>query len=44
MPTDCVASFDYLKVVPKAYLVDRICAQQPARLAETCAAAQATID
>jgi hypothetical protein len=25
-PTECAASFDNLRVVPKAYLVDRVCA------------------
>ena len=44
MPTNCVASFDNLRVVPKAYLVDQICTLQPARLAEACAAVQAAID
>jgi len=44
MPTDCVASFDNLRVVPKAYLVDQICALRPARLTEACAAVQAAID
>ena len=44
MPTDCVASFDNLRVVPKAYLVDQICELGPARLAEACAAVQAAIN
>ena len=44
MPTDCVVSFDNLRVVPKAYLVDQICALRPPRLAEACAAVQAAID
>ena len=44
MPTDCVASFDNLRVVPKAYLVDEICALRPPRLAEACAAVRAAID
>ena len=44
MPTDCVASFDNLRVVPKAYLVDQICTLQSPRLAEACAAVQAAID
>ena len=44
LPFDSVASFDNLRVVPKAYLVDQICALRPARLAEACAAAQAAID
>ena len=44
MPTDCIASFDNLIVVPKAYVVDQICALPPTRLAEACAAVQAAID
>jgi mRNA interferase MazF len=41
MPDDCVASFDNLRVVPKAYLVERVCAVGPDRLREACAALQA---
>jgi len=44
MPTDCVASFDNLRVVPKAYLVDLICTLRPPRLAEACAAIGAAVD
>lgn len=44
MPTDCVANFDNLRVVPKAYLVNQICELYPARLAGACAAVQAAID
>jgi len=44
MPADCVASFDNLRVVPKAYLVAHICTLPLARLAESCAAARAAID
>lgn len=36
MPTECAASFDNLRVVPKSLLVDRICTLQPDRLAEAC--------
>ena len=44
MPTECAASFDNLRVVPKAYLVDRICALEPARLVEACAALHIAVD
>ena len=44
MPTDCVASFDNLRVVPKANLVGHICTLQPARLAEACAALRAAVE
>ncbi len=44
MPADCAASFDNLRVVPKANLVDQICTLQSARLAEACAALLAAVD
>jgi mRNA interferase MazF len=43
MATECAASFDNLRVIPKAYLVDQICALHPSRLAEACAALQAAV-
>ncbi len=44
MPTKCAASFDNLRVVPKAYLVERQCALAPLRLAEACDAIRAAVD
>jgi mRNA interferase MazF len=44
MPTECAASFDNLRVVPKAYLVDRVCILDAARMAEACAALRAAVD
>ncbi len=44
MPTECAASFDNLRVVPKAYLVDRMCSLEPARLVEACAALHIAVD
>jgi len=44
MPTDCVASFDNLRVAPKAYLVDQICELRAARMVEACAAIQAATE
>lgn len=44
MPTDCAASFDNLRVVPKAYLVDRQCALDVARMVEACAALRVAVD
>ncbi len=44
MPTDCAASFDNLRVVPKAYLVDCLCQLDPVRLVEACAALRAAVD
>ncbi len=44
MPTACAASFDNLRVVPKAYLVERLCILQPMRLVEACGALRAAVD
>lgn len=44
MPTDCAASFDNLRVVPKAYLVDRLCVLDQIRLIEACGALRAAVD
>lgn len=44
MPTECAASFDNLRVVPKAYLVDRQCVLEPIRLVEACRALRAAVD
>ena len=44
MPTECVASLDNLRVVPKAYLVERQCALDPLRLTEVCDALRSTVD
>ena len=44
MPTDCAASFDNLRVVPKTHLVDRVCALEPLRLLEACRALRAAVD
>lgn len=44
MPTECAASFDNLRVVPKAYLVERQCSLSPHRLVEACEALRAAVD
>lgn len=44
MPAECVASFDNLRVVPKAYLVERQCALDPARLFDACEALRSAVD
>lgn len=38
MQTECAATFDNVRVVPKANLVERVCALDAIRLAEACAA------
>lgn len=44
MPTECAASFDNLRMVPKAHLVRRQCILGPARLLEACGAMRIAID
>lgn len=44
MPTECAASFDNLRVVPKNYLVGRVCTLDPTRLLEACRAIRAAVD
>lgn len=44
MPTECAAIFDNLRVVPKANLVERLCALDLARMAEACAALRLAVD
>jgi mRNA interferase MazF len=44
MPTECAASFDNLRVVPKANLVTKQCTLDPLRLLEACAALRAAVD
>jgi len=44
MPTECAASFDNLRVVPKAHLVRRECILGPALLVEACGAMRIAID
>jgi len=44
MPTECAANFDNLRVVPKAYLVDRLCTLEPVRLIEACRALRIAVD
>jgi mRNA interferase MazF len=44
MPVECAASFDNLRVVPKAYLVDRLCTLEPVRLVQACQALRAAVD
>lgn len=44
MPTACAASFDNLRVVPKAYLVERQCTLGPLQLLEACRALRTAVD
>lgn len=44
LPVECAASFDNLRVVPKANLVRRQCTLEPARLVEACRALRIAVD
>ena len=44
MPAECAASFDNIRVVPKALLVERICTLGPVRRAQACAALRTALD
>lgn len=44
MPAECVASFDSLRVIAKAYLVERQCGLDPSRLDEACRALRVAVD
>jgi mRNA interferase MazF len=44
MPIECAATFDNLLVVPKANLVERVCALDPVRMLEACAALRVAVD
>lgn len=44
MPAECAASFDNLRVVAKAYLVERQCVLDPLRLTDACRALRSAVD
>ncbi|MGH2746949.1 MAG: type II toxin-antitoxin system PemK/MazF family toxin [Actinomycetota bacterium] len=44
MPAECAATFDNLRVVPKAHLVRRECSLRPSRLVEACRAMRIAVD
>jgi mRNA interferase MazF len=44
MPIECAATFDNLRVVPKAFLVRRVCTLSPARMIEACGALRIAVD
>ena len=43
MPDECAASFDNLRIVPKALLVDHICTLGPDRLVQACTALRTAV-
>lgn len=44
LPTECAASLDNLRVVPKGFLTERICALDAVRLEEACDALRVAVD
>jgi mRNA interferase MazF len=44
LPVECAASFDNLRIVPKANLVERLCVLDFTRMAEACAALRLAVD
>lgn len=44
LPAECAATFDNLRVVPKAYLVERLTQLDPGRMHEACGAARRALD
>ena len=44
LPQPCPATLDNLELVPKAYLVERICRLAPGKVAEACVALAHAID
>ncbi len=44
MPVECAASFDNLRVVPKAYLTSRQCILDQARMMDACRALRVAVD
>lgn len=44
MPTQCAASFDNLRVVPKSHLLERVCALDAIRLRDVGEALRAAVD
>lgn len=44
LPVECAASFDNLRVVPKAHLVSRQCILEQARVVEMCRALRIAVD
>lgn len=44
VPTDCAASFDNIRVIPKDLLTERVCTLDPIRMLEVCAALRTAVD
>jgi mRNA interferase MazF len=44
LPAECAATFDNLRVLPKAVLVERIATLHPVRMVEACRALRHAVD
>ena len=44
VPTDCAASLDNMRVIPKDNLTVRVCVLDPMRMLEACAALRTAVD
>lgn len=44
MPTDCAASFDNLRVIPKANLTEQVCVLEQVRMLQACVALRTAVD
>jgi mRNA interferase MazF len=44
VPTDCAASFDNIRVIPKDHLTERVCILDPLRMLQACAALRTAVD
>ncbi|HEY6319184.1 MAG TPA: type II toxin-antitoxin system PemK/MazF family toxin [Acidimicrobiia bacterium] len=44
VPTECAASFDNLRAIPKDHLTERVCGLDPIRMLEACAALRTAVD
>jgi len=44
LPTECAASFDNLRVIPRSHLVERAAVLDPLRMREACTALRIAVD
>ena len=44
VPTECAASFDNVRAIPKDHLTERVCSLDPIRMLEACAALRTAVD
>ena len=44
VPTECAASFDNIRAIPKDHLTERVCTLDPIRMLEACGALRTAVD